>query len=145
MNTVIEKKLSYSSFLSSYSSYSSLYTYSDQKHTKIIQNLFLYQTQSSSSCQNILSCQHILSQQQQFLISALIQFVLYTQQNFIISKMSVFQKSSFTETSFTSFTSFISTSLTVVQQSILYMLISVFKSAEASHFNEMNVTDFLET
>jgi len=142
MNTVTEKKSSYSFFLSSYSSYSSLYTYSDQKHTETVQNLFLYQIQSSSSCQNILSCQHILSQQQQFLISALIQFVLYTQQNLIISKISVSQKSLFTKTSFTFF---ISTSLTVVQQSILYMSVSVFKSAETSHFNEMNITDFLKT
>jgi len=55
--------------------------------------------------------------------------------------MSVFQKNLFTKTSFTSF---ISTSFTVIQQSILYMSISVLKSAEASHFNEMNVTDFLE-
>jgi len=83
-----------------------------------------------------------LSQQQQFLISALIQFVLYTQQNLIISKMSVSQKNSFTKTFSTSF---ISTSFTVVQQSILYMSVSAFKSAEASHFNKMNVTDFLET
>jgi len=142
MNTTTEKKSSYFFFLSSYSSYSSLYTYSDQKHTKIVQNLFLYQTQSSSSYQNILFCQHLLLQQQQFLISTLIQFVLYTQQNLIISKMSIFQKSSFTETSFTSF---IFTSLTVVQQSILYMSVSVFKSAEVSHFNEMNITDFLKT
>jgi len=142
MNTVTEKKSFYSFFLSSYLSYLSLYTYSDQKHKKTVQNSFLYQTQSLSSCQNILSCQHILLQQQQFLISVLIQFVSYTQQNFIISKMSVFQKSSFTETSFTFF---IFTSFTVVQQSILYILVSVFKSAETSHFNEMNVTDFLKT
>jgi len=140
MNTVIEKKSFF--FLSLYSSYSSLYTYSDQKHTKTVQNSFLYQTQSSLSCQNILFCQYILLQQQQFLISTFIQFISYTQQNFIISKMSVSQKSSFTEISFTSF---IFTSLTVVQQSILYMLVSVFKSAETSHFNEMNVTDFLKT
>jgi len=142
MNTVIEKKSFYFFSLSSYLSYSSFYTYSDQKHMKTVQNLFLYQTQSSSFCQNILSCQHILLQQQQFLISALIQFVSYTQQNLIISKMSVSQKSSFTKTSFTSF---ISTSFIIVQQSILYMSVSVFKFAEASHFNEMNVTEFLET
>jgi len=56
--------------------------------------------------------------------------------------MSVSQKSSFTETSSTSF---IFASFTVVQQSILYMLVSAFKSVEASHFNETNITDFLET
>jgi len=72
MNIVIEKKSFYSFSLFSYSSYLSLYTYSDQKHTETVQNLFLYQTQSLSSCQNILFCQHILLQQQQFLISALI-------------------------------------------------------------------------
>jgi len=142
MNTVTERESSYFFFLFSYLSYSSFYTYSDQKHTKTVQNLFLYQTQSLLSCQNLLSCQHILSQQQQFLISVLIQFVSYTQQNLIISKIFVSQKSSFTETSFTSF---ISTSFTVVQQSILYMSVSVFKSAEASHFNETNIIDFLET
>jgi len=139
MNTTTEKKSSYSFFFSSYSSYSSLYTYSDQKHTETVQNSFLYQTQSSLSCQNILSCQYILSQQQQFLISVLIQFVSYTQQNFIISKISVFQKSLFTETSFTSF---IFTSLTVVQQSILYMSVSVFKSAEFLILTEQTLLTF---
>jgi len=83
-----------------------------------------------------------LSQQQQFLISALIQFVLNTQQNLIISKMSVSQKSSFTKT--LSISS-VSTSLIIVQQFILYMSVSVLKSAEASHFNEMNITDFFKT
>jgi len=142
MNTVTKKESSYFFSLFLYLSYSSFYTYSDQKHTKTVQNSFLYQTQLLSFCQNILFCQYILLQQQQFLISALIQFVSYTQQNLIISKMSVFQKSSFIKTSFISF---ISTSLTVVQQSILYMSVSAFKSAEASHFNEMNVINFLET
>jgi len=142
MNTATEKELFYSSFLSLYSSYSFFYTYSDQKHTKTVQNSFLYQTQSSSFCQNILFCQYIFLQQQQFLISVLIQFVLYTQQNLIISKMSVSQKNSFTKTFFTSF---ISTSFTIVQQSILYMSVSVFKSVEVSHFNEINVIDFFKT
>jgi len=142
MNTATEKESSYFFFLFSYSSYSSFYTYSNQKHTETVQNSFLYQTQSSLFCQNILFCQHILLQQQQFLISAFIQFVLYTQQNLNISKISVSQKSSFIKTSFTSF---ISTSFTVVQQSILYMSVSALKFAEASHFNETNITDFLKT
>jgi len=83
-----------------------------------------------------------LTQQQQFLISALIQFVLNTQQNSVINKISVFQKSSFAETLFISS---VFTFLIIVQQSILYMSVSALKSAEASHFNEMNITDFLET
>ena len=35
-------------------------------------------------------------------------------------------------------------SLLVMQQSIIYMSISTLESTEASHFNDMNVTDFLE-
>jgi len=35
-------------------------------------------------------------------------------------------------------------SLLVMQQLIIYMSISTFESTEASHFNGMNVTDFLE-
>jgi len=33
----------------------------------------------------------------------------------------------------------------VMQQLIIYMLISTFELTEVSHFDSMNVTDFLET
>jgi len=82
-----------------------------------------------------------LLQQQQFLILVFIQFVLYTQQNLIISKISVSQKNLFTKTLFISFVSMFSA---VVQQSILYMSVLIFKFAEASYFNKMNVTEFFE-
>jgi len=87
-----------------------------------------------------------LSQQQQFLISAIIQFVSYTQQIFDTSTMSTSLKSFSQKSSSADMSSisFMSTPSAVVQQLILYMSVSSLKSAEASHFNETNVTDFLE-
>jgi len=38
-----------------------------------------------------------------------------------------------------------SSSSLVMQQLIIYMPISTSESTEASHFDDMNVTDFLET
>ncbi len=78
--------------------------------------------------------------QQQLTIIVLVQFISYIQCSF--NYMSDSQKS-FSSSLNKSIKSTPS-SLLVMQQSIIYMSISTLKSTEASHLNDMNVTDFLE-
>ncbi len=81
-----------------------------------------------------------LLRQQQLTIIVLVQFISYIQCSF--NYMSDSQKSSSSSLN-KSIKSTPSSSL-VMQQLIIYMSISTFESTEASHFNDMNVTDFLE-
>ncbi len=77
--------------------------------------------------------------QQQLTIIVLVQFISYIQCSF--NYMSKSQKSS---SSFNEQIKSTSSSSLVMQQLTIYMLISTSESTEASHFNDMNVTDFLE-
>jgi len=77
--------------------------------------------------------------QQQLTIIVLVQFISYIQCSF--NYMSESQKSSFSSNKQIKSTP--SSSL-VMQQLTIYMSISTSESTKASHFDDMNVTNFLE-
>ncbi len=95
---------------------------------------------TESSYQYQFSLLQSLLWQQQLIIIVLVQFISYIQCGF--NYMSDSQKSS----SFSLNKSIKNTpsSPLVMQQLIIYMFISTSESTEVSHFNDMNVTDFLE-
>ncbi len=97
-------------------------------------------TETRFSYQYQFSLLQSLLWQQQLTIIVLVQFILYIQCSF--NYMSKSQKSS----SSSSNKQIKSTSLSslVMQQLIIYMFIFTSESTEALHFDDMNVTDFLE-
>jgi len=96
-------------------------------------------TETRFSYQYQFSLLQSLLWQQQLTIIILVQFILYIQHSF--NYMSESQKSS--SSSNKQIKSMPLSSL-VMQQLIIYMSISTSELTEASHFDDMNVTDFLE-
>ncbi len=96
-------------------------------------------TETRFSYQYQFSLLQSLLLQQQLIIIVLVQFILYIQCSF--NYMSESQKSSSSSNKQIKSTP---SSPLVMQQLTIYMSIFTSESTEASHFDGMNVTDFLE-
>jgi len=109
-----------------------------EQQKKSIDTFLLTKTRFSNQYQ--FSLLQFLLWQQQLTIIILVQFISYIQCSF--NYMSKSQKSS---SSFNKQIKSTPSSPLVMQQLIIYMSISTSESTEASHFDGINVTDFLET